>query len=311
MHGMVRRHAVPVYPNFAGIQSKLHLHEGDLADEGSLRNVVFDVRPEHVYNLGSQSHVGTSFAQPAYTHNVTGEGPVRLMRVLKEIAPRVRLYQASSSEMFGNAFATHGLDVLDEGSPMEAASPYALAKLHAHRAARWYREQGLFVSCGILFNHESERRGVNFVTRKVTLGLARMSLGLQDKLVLGNVTAYRDWGYAPEFCEAMIAMLRAEKPDDFVVATGEAHSVAQWVEAAWKAAGFSGKAADDTRVQVSSEELRPTDVQFLRGDAKKAWDVLKWQPKTTFSRGPGGSLVEVMMRNDLALARTEAEGGRP
>src|SRR3989344_5954855 len=214
---------------------KIMLHYGDLSDSGSISAVISKTKPDEIYNLGAQSHVWVSFDIPEYTSDVTGLGTLRMLEAMRHHAPNAKFYQASSSEMFGDARETPQ----NELTPFNAQSPYGIAKVFAHETACRYRDAyGLFISCGILFNHESPRRGENFVTRKITRGVSRIKTGFQDKLYLGNLSAKRDWGYAPEYVEAMWLMLQQKKPNDFVIATGETHTVKEFVEAAFKRAGI-------------------------------------------------------------------------
>ena len=295
VHGVVRRSSsfntqridhVYVDPHTAG--ARLFLHYGDLNDASSLNLLLKKVRPEEIYNLGAQSHVRVSFDVPEYTGEVTGLGATRLLEAVREMdLTSTRIYQASSSEMFGATPPPQG-----EKSPFYPRSPYGVAKLYAHWMGVNYREAyGLYVANGILFNHESPRRGETFVTRKVTRAASRIKLGLQDKLYLGNLEARRDWGYAKDFVEAMWLMLQQEKPDDYVVATGESHTVRELCEMAFGHVGLDY----DQYVVVDPRFVRPAEVELLLGDASKARRVLKWEQTVGFSE-----LVEMMVDSDLA-----------
>jgi len=262
------------------------------------------IKPDEIYNLGAQSHVKVSFEVPEYTAEVDAVGTLRLLDTIKETGVRTRFYQASSSEMFGNAQETPQ----KESTPFYPRSPYGAAKVYSHWITVNYREAyNLYACSGILFNHESPRRGKRFVSRKITRAVARIHLGLQDKLFLGNLNAKRDWGYAPEYVEAMWLMLQQEKCDDFVIATGEAHTVRELVAEAfknidinleWKGKGTKEKGIDKktgkTLVEVDPNYFRPTEVKFLVGDASKAKKKLGWQPKVKFKE-----LVKIMMEADL------------
>jgi len=267
---------------------RLFLHHADLSDSASLARLVAHIEPDEIYNLAAQSHVRTSFDIPAYTADVTGIGAVRLLDALRETGLHARFYQAGSSEMYGKV-----LEIPQrETTPFYPRSPYAAAKVYAHWMAVNYREAySLFVCNGILFNHESPRRGETFVTRKITSTVAGIKAGLQHKLSLGNLDARRDWGYAKEYVEAMWLMLRQEQPDDYVVATGEAHSVRDFVIEAFGHAGLDWR----SHVEIDPRYYRPAEVDFLVGDAEKAKAKLGWVPKTTFSE-----LVHLMVDADVA-----------
>jgi GDPmannose 4,6-dehydratase len=283
-------------------QPRLRLIYGDLTDGGNLSAILNDVRPDEVYNLAAQSHVRVSFDQPTYTVNVDALGCLRLLEALRMMAAPPRFYQASSSEMYGKVVETPQT----ERTPFYPRSPYACAKLYSYWQTVNYREAyGLFACNGILFNHESPRRGETFVTRKITRAATRIKLGLQDKLYLGNLDAKRDWGFAGDYVEAMWLMLQQERPDDYVVATGQTHSVREFLDEVF------GYLDLDWRGCVESDPryLRPTEVDLLLGDAGKARRVLKWQPRVTF-RG----LARMMVDSDMQLARQErilAEGDGP
>ncbi|MBM3620839.1 MAG: GDP-mannose 4,6-dehydratase [Alphaproteobacteria bacterium] len=274
----------------------IHLHYGDLTDGASLRQVLGTVQPQEIYNLGAQSHVRVSFQIPEYTAETVAMGSLRLLEAARDHVERhgqaVRIYQAGSSEMYGAAPPPQ-----NERTPFRPRSPYGVSKAAAHWYAVNYREAyGLFICNGILFNHESPRRGETFVTRKVTRAATRIKLGLQDKLYLGNLDARRDWGFAGDYVEAMWRMLQQDEPDDFVIATGESHSVGELVELA-----FGELDLDWSRhVEIDPRYFRPSEVDHLRGDSAKAREVLGWAPKTSFSE-----LVKMMVVGDLDLARRE------
>ena len=302
VHGMVRRASTFNTDRLDSIYADPHeevslrLHYGDVSDGTGLRHVLEKVQPDEVYNLAAQSHVRVSFDQPEYTADVVATGTLRVLEALRDYAAashkRPRFYQAGSSEMFGAAHPPQS-----ESTPFYPRSPYAVSKVAAHWYAVNYREAyGLFICNGILFNHESERRGETFVTRKITRAFGRIKLGLQKKLFLGNLDAKRDWGYAGDYVEAMWMMLQAETPDDYVVATGEAHSVREFLDLAGACCGL-----DWTRyVETDPRYFRPTEVDYLSGDASKVRRLLGWKPKVTFEE-----LVRLMVEHDLELARQE------
>jgi GDPmannose 4,6-dehydratase len=274
--------------------ARVKLVYGDLTDGSSLNKLLRDLNPDEIYNLGAQSHVMVSFDIPEYTGEVTGMGTTRLLEAIRETKISPKFYQASSSELYGLVQETPQR----ETTPFYPRSPYACAKAYAFYMVRNYREAyALFACNGILFNHESPRRGETFVTRKITRAATRISVGLQDKLYLGNLEARRDWGYAPEYVEAMWLMLQQDDPDDYVIATGETHSVKEFVEEAFGLLGL-----DWTKhVERDPNYLRPTEVDTLLGDPSKAKNKLNWQPKTTFK-----DLVRAMIEADLELAKREA-----
>jgi GDPmannose 4,6-dehydratase len=303
VHGMLRRASLfntdridHLYhdPHLPGVN--LSLHYADLSDGTALRRVLEKVQPDEVYNLAAQSHVKVSFEVPEYTADIVAMGTLRLLDALRDYMMHggkvVRCYQAGSSEMYGAAPAPQS-----ERTPFYPRSPYAVSKVAAHWYAINYREAyDMFICNGILFNHESPRRGETFVTRKVTRAVARIKEGLQDKLYLGNLDAKRDWGFAGDYVEAMWLMLQQPKPDDYVVATGETHSVREFVEQAFKEAGLDWK----RHVELDNRYLRPTEVDVLQGDASKARKVLGWHPRIAFT-----DLVAMMVAHDLDLARRE------
>ncbi|MGH9967698.1 MAG: GDP-mannose 4,6-dehydratase [Pyrinomonadaceae bacterium] len=278
--------------------ARLFLEYGDLADATSLVKLLYRLQPEEIYNLGAQSHVHVSFEIPEYTSDITGLGCVRILEAVRETRIKTRIYQASSSEMFGSTPAPQS-----ETSPFHPRSPYACAKVFAYNMMVNYRESyGMFASNGILFNHESPRRGENFVTRKVTRAIARIKRGLQVKLYLGNLDARRDWGYAPEYVAAMWLMLQQEQPGDYVIATGESHSVREFVTAAFDHAGLDWR----KHVEIDPRYYRPAEVNELIGDASKARAEIGWEPTTYFPE-----LVKLLVDADIEmldaqLARGEA-----
>ncbi len=303
VHGLVRRSSAfgtgrieHIYLNEHLPSRSVQLHYGDLNDASSLQRVLARVVPDEVYNLGAQSHVRISFDIPEYTVEVTGVGTLRLLEAIRNLGMSPRFYQASSSEMFGKVTETPQR----ETTPFHPRSPYACAKVFAHQMVVNYRESyGLHASCGILFNHESPRRGENFVTRKITRGLTRIHLGLQPRLYLGNLDAQRDWGHAADYVEAMWLMLQQDTPDDYVIATGETHSVRDFLDEAARCLGM-----DWTQwVDIDPRYYRPAEVDILQGDASKARQVLGWMPRTGFRE-----LVGSMVQADLELAEQEVGG---
>jgi GDPmannose 4,6-dehydratase len=301
VHGLVRRSSSlnrqridHLFTRDPSVGERFHLHYADLADASSMSMVMEQVRPDEVYNLGAQSHVRVSFDQPLYTADVVGLGSLRLLEAVRHLnrSQPVKFYQASSSEMYGSAPPPQGLD-----TPFHPRSPYACAKLYAHWQTVNYREAyGLFACSGILFNHESPRRGESFVTRKVTLGATRIKEGLQKKLVMGNLDAKRDWGFAGDYVRAMWLMLQQEKPDDYVVATGETYSVRELLEVAFSFVDLDYREF----VEFDTKYTRPSEVDVLLGDATKTRTTLGWKPDVDF-RG----LIKMMVEHDLELARRE------
>lgn len=290
---------------------QLELHYGDLTDGSNISRLVEKLTPDEIYNLGAQSHVKVSFEVPEYTAEVDAIGTIRLLDAIKDSRIKTRFYQASTSELYGLAQEVPQ----SEKTPFYPRSPYAAAKLYAYWATVNYREAyGLHASNGILFNHESERRGETFVSRKITRAIGRIKHGLQQTLYLGNMAAKRDWGYAPEYCEAMWLMLQQEKPDDYVIATGETHTVEEFCLKAFACAGmpieFSGEgvarqAVDrdgKVRIKIDAEYFRPTEVDLLLGDPTKARKKLGWKTRTSFEQ-----LVEKMVAFDVELAAKEAK----
>lgn len=287
--GMLRRSSTVNFERIAHIQDRITLVTADLLDEASMIQVLREHRPEEVYNLAAQSFVQTSWTQPVLTGETTALGVTRLLDAIRMTDPSIRFYQASSSEMFGKVHEVPQC----ETTPFHPRSPYGVAKVYGHWITVNYRESyGLYACSGMLFNHESPRRGLEFVTRKVTHGVARIKAGLQEKLFLGNLDSQRDWGYAPDYVEAMWLMLQQDEPDDFVIATGETHSVRELCQLAFSCAGLEWEA----HVGVDERYLRPAEVDLLIGDASKASRVLRWRPKVDFA-----SMVEQMVQADIAL----------
>lgn len=317
VHGIVRRSSSfntarieHLYkdPHDQGV--RLHLHYGDLSDGSNLSRLIEKLEPDEIYNLAAQSHVKVSFEVPEYTAQVDGVGAIRLLDAIKDTRVNTRFYQASTSELYGQVREVPQR----ETTPFCPRSPYAAAKLYAYWVTVNYREAyGLYACNGIQFNHESERRGETFVTRKITRAATRIAHGLQDRVYLGNLAARRDWGYAPEFVDGMWRMLQQEQPDDYVLATGEMHSVEEFCSLAFQFAGmplhFAGEGVERkgldsmnrVRVEVDPRYFRPTEVNLLVGDPSKAREKLGWVPVVTFH-----ALVELMVRNDLELAAREA-----
>ena len=302
VNGMVRRSSSfntsridHIYQDPHEIGRRFFLHYGDLSDSSGLFKLLSQIKPQEIYNLGAQSHVRVSFDQPEYTGEVTGIGTIKLLEAMRSACPKARFYQASSSELFGGIVCPK--KGYNEMSPFYPRSPYGVAKLYSFWAAKNYREAyGMHISNGILFNHESERRGETFVTRKITRAVGRIQLGLQKTLFLGNMDAKRDWGDAKEFVRAMWLMLQKPKGDDYVVATGETYSVKDFLKAAFDYAGLDWK----KHVKFDPRYLRPTEVDYLKGDASKARKALGWRNETTFEQ-----LVKRMADHDLEVAEME------
>lgn len=301
VHGMMRRASVfnteridQIYEHPNKPDRKMTLHFGDLSDASNLNHLLKIIQPDEIYNLGAQSHVRVSFDIPEYTANVVALGTLRLLDAIRENKIPTKFYQAGSSEMFG--------DVLEipqkETTPFNPASPYGVAKVFAHQICKNYRiAYGMFICNGILFNHESPRRGKTFVTRKITRGIASILAGKIDKLYLGNLDAKRDWGYAPEYVEAMWLMLQQEEPDDYVIATGETHTVREFLEEAFSLVGIKDW---DKYIGIDPKYYRPQEVNILKGDFSKAKKKLGWSPKVTFKE-----LVKIMLEADFAEAGLE------
>jgi GDPmannose 4,6-dehydratase len=304
VHGIVRRASTFTTLRLDGIYvdphnygARLHLHYGDVTDGTGLRRVIETVCPDEIYNLAAQSHVRVSFDQPEYTADAVATGTLRLLEAVRDYTAnsgrQVRIYQAGSSEMFGAASPPQ-----NERTAFYPRSPYAVSKVAAHWYSVNYREAyGLFICNGILFNHESPRRGETFVTRKITRALGRIKLGLQEKLFLGNLDAKRDWGHAADFVQAMWLMLQQPAPDDYVVATGEAHSVREFLDIAAAHCGINW----ERHVEIDPRYFRPTEVDYLLGDSSKARQALGWAPRIDFTQ-----LVQSMVDHDLDLARQES-----
>ncbi|MDA8169290.1 MAG: GDP-mannose 4,6-dehydratase [Nitrospiraceae bacterium] len=288
-----------------GIEGDIEYAPLDLLEFTNIRRTIEKIQPDEFYNLGAQSFVALSFEQPIFTADVTGLGVLRVLEAIRDVNPEIRIYQASSSEMFGKVMQTPQT----ESTPFYPRSPYAISKLFAHWMTINYRESyGIFACSGILFNHESPLRGLEFVTRKITRSIARIKSGLQDKISLGNLDAKRDWGYAPEYVEAMWLMLQQPEPDDYVIATGETHSVREFVEEAFRAAGtkikWSGEGVQETGIDeetgkvlvaINPDFFRPAEVNSLTGDYSKAKRKLGWSPTTKFA-----GLVKIMVEHDLS-----------
>lgn len=285
--GLVRRLSIPNFSRIAHIVNRVILLEGDLSDQASLSSALQTAQPDEIYNLAAQSFVATSWNQPSLTGDITGLGAARLLEAVRQFHKEAKVYQASSSEMFGAAEESPQ----NEKTKFHPRSPYACAKVYAHHMAVNYRESyGMFVCCGIVFNHESPRRGIEFVSRKITDGVARIYHRLATELRLGNLEAKRDWGYAGDYIETMWLMLQQEKPDDYIIATGQSHSVKEFAELAFKEAGLNW----EDYVVTDQRFRRPADVEYLCGDASKARQGLGWKPKVTFEQ-----LVSMMVKADL------------
>lgn len=315
VYGIQRRASSPnsdrvdhLFKGSAG--SNFFMLYGDLSDSSNLFRIINKIRPDEIYNLGAQSHVGVSFDKPEYTANIDALGPLRLLEIIRNLDFPVRYYQASSSEMFGKVLETPQ----KETTPFNPQSPYAASKVFAFNITKLYRTgYGLFAANGILFNHESPRRGVNFVTRKISLGLARVKLGLQPNLRLGNMDAKRDWGHSKDYVEAIWKILQHKEADDFVISTGETHTVREFVEEVakhmgfdlvWKGKGLKEKGVDKktgkTIIVIDERYFRPNEVDLLLGDSTKAKTILGWKPSTTFK-----SLAKTMAESDLRYAEGE------
>jgi GDPmannose 4,6-dehydratase len=315
VYGAFRRSAVLNLSGlkFLGVDDQVKYLPLELLEFTNIYRTIEKIQPNEIYNLGSQSFVALSFEEPIFTADVTALGPLRVLEAIRAVKPDTKFYQASSSEMFGKAQAMPQ----NEKTPFYPRSPYAAAKLFAHWITVNYRESyGIFACSGILFNHESPLRGPEFITRKITNGIARIKNKLQDKIILGNLDAKRDWGYAPEYVEAMWLMLQQDKPDDYVIASGEAHSVREFVERAFKYAAFDivwkGKDVEEKGVdkktgkiliEISPEFFRPAEVDFLLGDYSKAKERLGWQPRTKFE-----NLVNIMVDADIKRIEKEIKG---
>ena len=302
VHGIIRRASTfntsridHIYkdPHIRGV--RLHLHYGDLSDSSQLTNLVYNIKPDEIYHLGAQSHVRVSFDIPEYTGDITALGTTRILEAVRRSGIKCKFYQASSSEMFGDAPVPQ-----KEDTPFRSRSPYAAAKIYAYWMVRNYREgYNMFACNGILFNHESPRRGKTFVTRKITRAIANIIAGKQKKLYLGNLAAKRDWGYAPDYVEAMWLMLQQDKPCDYVIGTGETHSVKEFLEE-----GFTYMRIDwQDYVEIDPRYFRPTEVELLLADSSKAKKELGWSPRINFKE-----LVKIMVDSDMELAGLESPG---
>ena len=294
--GLTRRTSTPNYERIKHIEDKIQLIPGDLLDQQSLITAIEKSNPDEIYNLAAQSFVETSWSQPVLTGEFTALGVTRVLEALRQVKPKAKFYQASSSEMFGKVKETPQ----NENTPFHPRSPYGVAKVYGHWITINYRESyDLFCVSGILFNHESPRRGLEFVTRKISHGVARIHLGQSDHVVLGNLSAKRDWGFAGDYVRAMWLMLQQEKPQDFVVATGQNHTVAEFAEEAFGVVGIDNW---EKYVKVSKELFRPAEVDFLIGDAKKARKILAWEPQTGFKE-----LVKMMVETDIELLKKNSK----
>ena len=299
VHGLIRRASTfnteridHLYKDFHDPAARIHLYYGDLSVSGQLTDLLHDIQPDEIYHLGAQSHVRVSFDMPEYTGDVTGLGTLRLLEAIRKTGIKTKFYQASSSEMFGAAPPPQ-----NELTPFQPQSPYAAAKVYAYYIVRNYRDAYKLFACnGILFNHESPRRGETFVTRKVTRAATRIKLGLQDKLYLGNLDAKRDWGFAGDYVEAMWLMLQQEKPDDLVIATGETHSVKEFVEKVFQKLNLDYQ----KHVIIDPKYFRPTEVDVLLGDSSKAKNILGWKPRVGFDQ-----LIDMMIEADMEQAGKE------
>ena len=296
VHGMVRRSSVEKFDRIAHLRDKVTLHQADLLDQLSIVNLVRDVQPEEIYNLAAQSFVPTSWKQPLLTGEFTALGVTRMLEAIRLVNKDIKFYQASSSEMFGKVKETPQ----NENTPFYPRSPYGVAKVYGHFITVNYRESyDIFAVSGILFNHESPRRGLEFVTRKITDGAARIKLGLQDKLALGNLDAERDWGFAGDYVRAMWLMLQQNEPQDFVVGSGQCHTVRNVCEAAFNHLGLDWQ----KHVVTDPEFMRPAEVDHLCADPTKAKKVLGWKPEVSFEQ-----MIEMMVDTDMALLQ---QGARP
>jgi GDPmannose 4,6-dehydratase len=302
VHGLIRRSSSfnthrldPIYQDPHEVGVRFLMHYGDLSDSGSLVNLIRDLEPTEIYHLGAQSHVKVSFEIPEYTADATALGTARILEAIRASGVSTRFYQAGSSEMFGSEPPPQS-----EQTPFHPRNPYGVSKVFAHWITVNYREAyGLFAANGILFNHESPRRGETFVTRKISRAVARIKAGIQDRLFLGNLDAERDWGYAPEYVEAMWLMLQHDDPSDLVIATGESHTVREFAQLAFAHAGLEW----ERYVEIDPRYYRPSEVDSLRGDASKAKEILGWRPRTSFEE-----LVRIMVEGDVQLLDDELSG---
>ena len=292
VYGMERRSSYVNNINTKHLEDQVTILTGDMTDQNSLFRCLKESNPDEVYNLAAQSFVGESWNTPEQTSNVTGLGVLRVLEAIREFNPKIKFYQASSSEMFGRMVENPA----NENTPFYPRSPYGVSKLYGHWITKNYRESYDMYACsGILFNHESERRGIEFVTRKISDGVTKIKLGLADHITLGNLDAERDWGYAPDYVEAMWLMLQQNTPDDYVIATGEKHSIRDFLEASFNYIGINDW---ESYVKQDARFMRPAEVDVLRGDYTKANKELNWTPKTSFNE-----LVKIMVDNDLKLLK--------
>ncbi len=299
VHGLIRRSSTfntdridHLYKDFHDPNARVYLYYGDLSVSGQLTDLLHTIKPDEIYHLGAQSHVRVSFDMPEYTSDVTGLGTIRLLEAIRKTGIETRFYQASSSEMFGSAPPPQ-----NESTPFQPRSPYAAAKVYSYYMVKNYREAYKIFACnGILFNHESPRRGETFVTRKITRAATQIKLGLKDKLYLGNLEAKRDWGFAGDYVAAMWLMLQQDEPDDYVIATGETHSVREFAERVFQKLGLDYK----KHVVIDPKYFRPTEVDVLLGDAAKAGTKLGWKPRISFDQ-----LIDMMIECDMELANKE------
>lgn len=295
VHGIIRRSSsfntsriMSIFEDPHKVGAKLFLHYGDLSDSNAINKIITEYKPDEVYHLGAQSHVRVSFDMPEYTADITALGTLRILEVIRQSGLQIRFYNAASSEMYGDVLATPQ----NEKTPFNPRSPYAISKVFSFHLTKNYREAyGIHASSGILFNHESPRRGETFVTRKITRGIARIIAGKDKKMYLGNLDAKRDWGYAPEYVEAMWLMLQQDKPDDYVIATGKTYSVREFLEEAFKLVGIKDW---KKYVEIDHRYFRPTEVNLLKGDSGKARRKIGWKSKTTFRE-----LVRIMLVEEL------------
>ena len=292
VYGMERRSSSKNRTNTEHLKDKVTFLTGDLTDQGSLLRVLKDSDPDEVYNLASQSFVHASWEMPEQTSDVTGLGVMRMLEAIRGYGKPIKFYQASSSEMFGKMIENPA----NEDTPFYPRSPYGISKVYGHWVTKNYRESyGMFTCSGILFNHESERRGIEFVTRKISDGIAQIRYGLSNKIILGNLDAKRDWGYAPDYVEAMWLMLQQDTPDDYVISTGETHSIREFLDISFNYVDIPNW---EKFVGQDERYMRPAEVDVLRGDSTKAKEVLNWKPKTSFK-----DLVEIMVENDIKKYR--------
>jgi len=294
VYGMERRSSSKQRTNTAHLEGKIIFVDGDLTDQNSLFRILKETNPDEVYNLAAQSFVGQSWQTPEHTSEVTGLGVLRILEAIREYNPKIKFYQASSSEMFGRMVENPA----NENTPFYPRSPYGVAKLYGHWITKNYRESyNMFACSGILFNHESERRGIEFVTRKISDGVARIHLGLASHITLGNLDAKRDWGYAPDYVEAMWMMLQQDTSDDYVIATNETRSIREFLEEAFKVVGIENW---EPYIKQDPKFIRPAEVDVLKGDYTKANIKLGWSPKTNFHE-----LVNKMVSHDILLLSTQ------